>query len=288
MHQAILMHTDVHKGSECDDVRDHAFQHHASQEVLRLRDVVAECRRHEALARIAARLPQLGHDVQQRRHAHIRADVRREVQRGQHRLVADQFLQRHAAVLGHACDEGVALGVHRAGIQRMRTAPHAQEASRLLECLGAEPRHVLQLLAGREATLGVTRGDDRLRQRRSHAGDVRQQLRRGGVHFHAHAVHAAFHDVVQALAKLRLVHVVLILPHADGLGVDLHQLGQRILQAARDGDGAADRHVEIWKFLARDVARRVDRCAGLTHDHDRRRGRLHLAQRGAHQRLGLA
>ena len=41
-------------------------------------------------------------------------------------------------------------------------------------------------------------------------------------------------------------HVVLILPHADGLGVDLHQLRQRILQPPGDGDGAAQVHVIIW------------------------------------------
>ena len=35
--------------------------------------------------------------------------------------------------------------------------------------------------------------------------------------------------------------VVLILADADGFRVDLHQLGERVLQAARDGDSAAQR-----------------------------------------------
>ncbi len=42
-----------------------------------------------------------------------------------------------------------------------------------------------------------------------------------------------------------LVHVMLVLAHADGLGVDLHQLRQRILQAPRDRHRAAQRHVEV-------------------------------------------
>ncbi len=33
-------------------------------------------------------------------------------------------------------------------------------------------------------------------------------------------------------------HVVLILPHADGLGIDFYQLRQRVLKPAGDGDGA--------------------------------------------------
>jgi hypothetical protein len=45
-------------------------------------------------------------------------------------------------------------------------------------------------------------------------------------------VHAGGDHAVERLLEQRLVHVVLVLPDADRLGVDLHQLGQRILQAA--------------------------------------------------------
>ena len=44
-----------------------------------------------------------------------------------------------------------------------------------------------------------------------------------------------FNDGVQGAGQLALVHVVLVLAHANALGVDLDQLGQRVLQAARDG-----------------------------------------------------
>ena len=67
----------------------------------------------------------------------------------------------------------------------------------------------------------------------------------GGVQVHAHRVHAVFHHGVQRARQFALVHVVLVLAHADALGVDLHQLGQRVLQAAGDAGGAAQAHVHI-------------------------------------------
>ena len=52
-----------------------------------------------------------------------------------------------------------------------------------------------------------------------------------------------------------LIDVVLILADADGFGIDLHQFGQRVLQAAGDGDGAAQRHVHVREFLGGQLGR---------------------------------
>ena len=68
------------------------------------------------------------------------------------------------------------------------------------------------------------------------------------------------------LRQLRLADVVLILADADRLRLDAHELGERILQPARDRDRAAQRDVEIGKFLRRELRRRVDRRAGLRDD----------------------
>ncbi|CAN3996757.1 hypothetical protein PBMFNG_PBMFNG_00960, partial [Dysosmobacter welbionis] len=46
---------------------------------------------------------------------------------------------------------------------------------------------------------------------------------------HAHGVHTVLHHTVQSLVQPLGGHVVLVLSHADGLGVDLHQLRQRVL-----------------------------------------------------------
>ena len=80
---------------------------------------------------------------------------------------------------------------------------------------------------------------DVLGERVRQARDARQQRRRGGVHVDAHRVHAVLDHRIERARELRLVDVVLVLPDADRLRVDLHELGQRILQAPRDGDRAA-------------------------------------------------
>ena len=74
---------------------------------------------------------------------------------------------------------------------------------------------------------------------------------------------------------------MLILADADGFRVDLHQLGQRILQAARDGDSPAQGHIEIRQFRARIGACGINRRARLGH-HDFRE----LQVRGAGHQLG--
>jgi hypothetical protein len=60
----------------------------------------------------------------------------------------------------------------------------------------------------------------------------------------ARAPHGRDHGVERA-GQPGLVHIVLILTDADGLGLDLDELGERILQATCDRDRAAQAHVEV-------------------------------------------
>ena len=60
---------------------------------------------------------------------------------------------------------------------------------------------------------------------------------------------------------------MLVLAHADGLGVDFDQLGQRILQTAGNGHSAAQVDVVLGEFLGGQLGRRIDRGTGLADDH---------------------
>ena len=80
---------------------------------------------------------------------------------------------------------------------------------------------------------------------------------------------------------------MLVLAHADGLGRDLHELGQRILEAAPQAHGAARGDVEVGILLACQLGGRVHRGAGLVHD-GVAHGRAGLGDVVGHRLLGFA
>ena len=59
---------------------------------------------------------------------------------------------------------------------------------------------------------------------------------------------------------------MLILTDADGLGLDFDQLGQRILQTARNRDGRAFGDVKIGEFLSPELGGGVDAGACFADD----------------------
>ncbi len=60
---------------------------------------------------------------------------------------------------------------------------------------------------------------------------------------------------------------MLVLPHADRLGVNLHQLRQRILKPPGDGGRASLPNVKLWEFLCGQLAGRIDRSPGFIYNH---------------------
>ena len=83
---------------------------------------------------------------------------------------------------------------------------------------------------------------------------------------------------------------MLILPDADGLGVNFHKLGERVLQAARDGHGRAEIHVVLRELFGGELACRVHGCARLGDDHvaDVRAALVHPADQLNGHLFGLA
>ena len=84
-----------------------------------------------------------------------------------------------------------------------------------------------------------------------------------------------------------LVDIVLILADADGFGVELDEFGERVHEAAADGDGAADGEIVVGEFFARDFGGGVDGGAGFV-DHDDRESDCGQALRRADEGFGLA
>src|SRR6185369_4052682 len=124
----------------------------------------------------------------------------------------------------------VRLRVHRGRVQRVVTTGDPEEAGALLEGLRAEPGNPLEAGTRTERAVRVTVRHDVLGQPGGDAGDPGKQRHGRGVQVHTDAVHAVFHD-------------------ADGLRVDLDQLGQGVLQAAGDRDRTPQRDVHPRQLL---------------------------------------
>ena len=77
----IFMIIDFHTHSFPDDIADRAGEHHAGLEVFQLEYVGAEDGRGQLVARVAAGLHQIGHDVRERRHLGAGAAERDMVER---------------------------------------------------------------------------------------------------------------------------------------------------------------------------------------------------------------
>ena len=148
----------------------------------------------------------------------------------------------------NAARERVRFRVHGGGVQRLLTAADANKSCRLAEGFRAQSRHVQQLLTVREGAVFGAVGDDAFGGCGAHSRHVREQLHGGAVEVHAHGVHAVFDGVVEGAAQGGGRHVVLVLAHADGLRVDFDELGERVLQAACNRDGASYGHVVVGQL----------------------------------------
>ena len=60
---------------------------------------------------------------------------------------------------------------------------------------------------------------------------------------------------------------MLILPHANGAGINFHQLRQRVLNPAGNGYRASLSHVKLRKFFCGQLAGGIDRGPGLADDY---------------------
>ena len=189
---------------------------------------------------------------------------------------------------GDALHQGVGLGVHGGVVQGVVGLGHAQEAGRLLEGLGPQARYGAQLFAAGERAVLLAVGDDVAGEGVAEAGDARQQGHGGGVDVHPHGVHTVLHHRFQGLGQATLIDVVLVLADADGLGIDLHQFGEGVLQAPGDGDGAAQGHVQVGEFLRRQGRGGIDGGAGLGDEDLGGAAAVQAAQELVGEAVGLA
>ena len=156
--------------------------------------------------------------------------------------------------------------MHCGGIQRFLAAGNSQKTGALLEGFRSQLRHLQEFLPVPEPAVGLPVFHDVGRNGAGDSGHVFQQGRGSGIQIHAHPVYAVFHHGVQGFPQLLLVHIMLVLTHADGFRIYFYQLRQRILKTAGDGCGTALAHIQVRIFFRGQLTGGVDGGSRLVDD----------------------
>ena len=69
------------------------------------------------------------------------------------------------------------------------------------------------------------------------------------IQVNADGVNAVLNDAGEGFAHTRLRHIVLVLPYADSLWLDLDEFCERILKTAGYRDSASYGNIVLWEFL---------------------------------------
>ena len=267
MHQAVLVHAQVHKRAKLRHIAYRAFERHAFFQVFDVLHALGQAGHFEVGAGVAARFFQFTQNVLDGDEAKLFAHQLGRHQRPEQLRPAHDLFDRFGGFDDDLLNHRVGFGVQAGHVQGVVAAANAQKTRALLKRLGSEARHLEQVLPGLEHAVFVAPTHHRFGHRGRQARDPAEQGHAGRVQVHADRVHTVFHHRQQGFGQFALVHIVLVLAHANGFGVDLDQLGQRVLQAPRNGGRPAQAHVHIGHLLRRELAGRVNRSARLAHHH---------------------
>ena len=142
MHQAILMHPNIHKHAEINHISHRSRQHHALLQILHGKHITAQNRGRGILTGISSRLFQFTHDILQGWHTD--SQLCRCFFWGFDFLcqTADplcrNICQAIAAQRKQALRRRIAFGMHARSVQRHFAFGQPQKAGALLVCLRAK------------------------------------------------------------------------------------------------------------------------------------------------------
>ena len=152
-------------------------------------------------------------------------------------------------------------------IQHALALRHPQKAGALLEGLGPQLGYLLDLGPGGKGAVFLPVGHHIFRRGAIKPGHPLKQRGGGGVYVHAYSVNTVLHYAAQGLVQLLGGHIMLILTHTDGLGVDFYQLGQGVLQPPGNGHRRAQIYIELGELLGSQLAGGIHGGPGLGDDH---------------------
>ena len=117
--EPVLVHADVHKGSEGGDVGDDAGEFHAGFELFHFFHALRELEDLEFLPRIASGFGEFLQNICECGKPDLPGDILFRVDFCPQRVVAKKVRNRTAEVFRHRVHQRIALGVNGTGIQRI-------------------------------------------------------------------------------------------------------------------------------------------------------------------------
>src|SRR5699024_8797528 len=101
------------------------------------------------------------------------------------------------------------------------------------------------------------------------------------------SVNRVFDYPVEGAREGSLVHIVLILPYTNSLGVNFDQLCQWILKASRNGYGTTQRYIHVWELIGSYLRSRIVRGPRFRSHHGSRTVAARVRQQLSHLNVQL-
>ena len=152
-------------------------------------------------------------------------------------------------------------------IKRIFAACDPGKAGALFKCFRSELRHLQKLPSAVKTTVFFSVCHDIFCNGLTDSGNILQKGGGSRVQIHAHFIYTVLYHSAKSFSQLLLVHIMLILSHANGFRIDLHKLCKRILKPSCNRSRASLPYIKIRKFLCGKLTCRIYRSSCLVGDH---------------------
>ena len=153
------------------------------------------------------------------------------------------------------------------GIQGIASAGDTHKACALLKCFRAQLCHLKKLPSACKAAVLFPVSYNIAGNGLTDTGDIFQKRSRCRIQINTYFIYTVLHHSGKSLAQLLLIHIMLILSHTDGFGVDFYQLSKGILKSSCDRSSTSLSHIKIGELLCCQLAGRINRRSSLIGDH---------------------
>ena len=271
MDKTVLMNADIHKCAEIDHIPHGSFEDHAFFQIFHIQHVGAEHRLRHFIPGVSGRFLQLLHNIPESDLTDPqflrRLLIVPDLAGNPGKFPLRHILRRISQLLQKSGSRIVCLRMYTGGVQRVLSPGDPHKARALLERLWSQLRHLEKITAAFKSAVLFPVNHDILRDHLADSGNIFQKRRGSSIQIHSHLIHTVLHHSGKGFSQLLLVHIMLILSHSYGTGIDLHQLRQRILQTSGNGSGASLPHVKIGELLCSQLTGGIHRGSRLIGDH---------------------